>query len=136
MSYNHAQRDFIASDIASLTAASTFTDGTANEYDSEEIDVTDIDRVVLQGRVTGENASANGDITFNVLGSLDGVLWDTAIVATVTVTMTGTTQAVKSDPLDVKGYRLLKLGTIGNDDASYAGLLVNLKCGKSYGYIK
>lgn len=136
MSKLHAQRDFIASDIASLTKASTFTDGTANEYDSLVIDVTDVDQVVLQGRVTGAHGSATGDITFNILGSMDGVLWDTVIVATVTVTMTGTTQAVKSDPLDVRGYRFLKLGTIGNDDASYAGLLVNLKCGKSYGHIR
>ena len=136
MSYNHAQLDFIASDIDSLTEASTFTDGTTNEYDSVVIDVTDVDRVVLQGRVTGENASADGDITFNILGSVDGVLWDTVIVATVTVTMNGTTQVVKSDPLNTRGYRLLKLGTIGNDDTTYAGEAVNLKCGKSYGHLQ
>ena len=141
MSYNHSTGKFmlhlttlVPTDYTSIAASDTVVDGT--DYTSYQLDVTDIDSIILQGKVTGGNASANGDVTFNILGCLDGSLWDTITVATVTVTMSGASQIVESDPLDVRGYRLIKLGSVGNADASYAALLANLRWGKSYGYIK
>jgi len=134
MSKNHSQRNFIASDIASIAKATTITEGT--DFDSQVIDVTDVDVIVLQGKVTGGNASASGNVTFTILGTLDDSLWDTVAVATLVIAMSGASQIVQSDPLDVRGYRSLKLGSIQNADASYTATVVNLKCGKSYGHIQ
>lgn len=140
MSYNHAQGDFIqhlttfvVTDIASLTTGATVVDGT--DYTSFVLDVSDVDVVVLQAKVTGI-ADSTGAIDFNILGTLDGVLWDTATVATVNVTQAGAAKIVSSDPLDVRGYRAIKVGSVKNNDGSKTATLMNLKWGKSYGYIR
>jgi len=139
MSYNHAQGDFIlhlttfvVTDIASLAAAATVVDGT--DYTSYVLDVTDIDVVALQAKVTGV-ADSTGAIDYVILGTLDGVLWDTVAVATVSVTQAGAAKIVLSDPLDVRGYRAIKVGSVKNNDGSKTATLMNLKWGKSYGYI-
>jgi len=140
MSYNHAQGDFIqhlttfvVTDIAALAFGATVVDGT--DYTSFVLDVTDVDVVVLQGKVTGV-ATSDGAIDYVILGTLDGVLWDTVAVATLSVTQAGAAKIVKSDPLDVRGYRAIKVGSVKNNDASYIATLMNLKWGKSYGHIR
>lgn len=125
---------YVPTDYASIGTGATVVDGT--DYTSYVLDVTDVDYVVLQGKATGGNASANGIVDFNILGTLDDVLWDTIAVAAVNVTMAGVAQIVKSDPLDVRGYRSIKLGSIKNNDGSYAATIVNLRWGKSYGHIR
>jgi len=140
MSYNHAQGDFllhlttlVVTDIASLGTTTTVVDGTG--YTSYVLDVTDVDVIVLQGKVTGV-ASSTGAIDYVILGTLDGVLWDTVAVATVSVTQAGAAKIVSSDPLDVRGYRAIKVGSVKNNDGSYIATLMNLKWGKSYGHIR
>ncbi len=124
---------FVPTDITAIAQASTITHGT--DYTSFKLDVTDVDTIVLQGKATGENASATGAVTFTIVGTLDDSLWDTVAVATLAVTMASTAQIVKSDPLDVRGYRFIRCASVANADATYDALVVNLRWGKGIGYL-
>ena len=124
---NHATGPFIATDIASIAAATTTTSFTA-----VEVPVWDIETIALMAFVTGGHASASGAVDFNFVGSVDGVTWGTNIVKTVTVTMSGAAKIVKTDQLDMTGYHSLKLYSIQNKDANYTATLVNVWWGKNY----
>lgn len=134
MSVNHSHGDFIATDIASIAANTTFTHAAASEYTSLVVAVYDVDYITLQGRATGETGS-DEDVDFNIVGTLDEVLWDTIVIATISLTLAGAVQIVESDPLDVRGLRAIRLATVENKDDA-AVTLVNLKWGKSFGYIR
>jgi len=130
---NHVNGQMIpAGDVASIAAATTITDGAG--FVSHKLPVWDTEWVVFQGHVTGGNASASGQVDFNIVGTVDGVLWDTVTVLTLTITMAGVAQIVQSDPVDVSGLRMVKIKSIQNKDATYTATLVGLHWGKAYGY--
>ena len=119
---------FIASDITSIAVNSNGT------FTAVAQDVGDVDQVALQGYATGGNASCSLDVIFKLIGCLDGTLWDTVPFGEFRVTLNGTTQVVKSDQLDVRGYRQIKLLSIFNSETQtgYTATAVNLLLGKSY----
>jgi len=128
---SHAREKFIASDIAAIPQATTYVEGT--DFTGLVIEVWDVDVGVIQGFVTGEATGANGDVDFLVVGSLDGVNWDTVAIATLTLTMSGANAIVESAQLNVEGYHSIKLLSIENKDAAKDATLVNLWFGKAYG---
>lgn len=132
MGYLHSSRNFLQSDV-SVAAASTKVHPT--DFTSEEIEVSDVDEIRVQGKATGANASATGKVTFKLAASLDGVKWDTDYFATLELTLNGTTEVVTSDLIDVTGIRVIRLQAIQNEDASYAANSANLRWGKSYGTV-
>ncbi len=122
---------FISAEIASIAASDTIYP--PGDYIAYDVPMSDIlTSLAVQVTVTGGNASASGDVDFNLIGSVDGVVWDTITALTVTITMAGTATIVKSDQLDVGGYKYLRLGSIQNKDGSYTATLVHARWGKSF----
>lgn len=101
--------------------ASTTHSVTANEQ--KALDVAGVTEVTFSVKVTGADASASGDVDFNFIG-YNGTDWDTVAFATVTVTINGTTAAIKSLDKTIGSREQIKLLNIQNKDASY-GVTVN-----------
>jgi len=121
----------VAADIAAIAQASTIVDGVG--FTSQPFEVWDVQKLVVQGYVEGEDGAANGDVDFVFVGSLDGTLWDTIAIATLTITMAGTAQIVESLQINVEGYHSIKLLSIQNKDASKDAEAVNVQWGKAFG---
>jgi len=121
---------FLASSIASIAAATKTTN-----FTSLVVPVWDVLELMLQGEVTGGNASADGEVDFVLAGRIkDGGTWDTVAAFTLTLDLNGTTAVLESGQIDVQGFHSLKLLSVENKDASYTATLVNLNWGKSYGF--
>lgn len=132
MTYLQSSRNFLASDASVPAADEEYHPG---DFTSEEIPVSDVESLRIQGRATGANAAANGNVTFKLIATLDGVKWDTEYFKTLQLTLNGTTEVVKSDIVDVRGIEKVRLQAIQNQDATYAANAVNLRWGKTYGGI-
>ena len=108
-----------SADISSIAKASTHsTPGTT-------LDVTKAPGASVQPYATGGNASATGNVTFYISGSLDGVKWSPGIP--ITIALNGTTEVV-SEPwkLDLEQARFIRVESIDNDDADYTATAVNV----------
>lgn len=108
-----------SADISSIAKASTHsTPGTT-------IDVRKAPGASVQLYVTGGNASATGNVTFYISGSLDGVKWSKGIP--ITIILNGTTEVV-SEPwkLDLEQAQYIRVESIDNDDADYTATNVNV----------
>lgn len=127
-----SSKNFLAADIASIAVNTEIVHGTG--FTSLELEVWDVETVVLQGKVTGGHSNCALDVAFKLVGSVDGVNWDTEAIATLDVTMVGVTAVKFSAQLSVIGYHSLRLISIKNEDttANCTATLVNLALGKSY----
>ena len=108
-----------SADISSIAKASTHsTPGTT-------IDVTKAPGAAVQPYATGGNASATGNVTFYISGSLDGVKWSPGVP--ITIILNGTTEVV-AEPwkLDLEQARFIRVESIDNDDADYTATNVNV----------
>lgn len=124
---------FLAEDLASIALSTIAVNGV--DFDSRELEVWDGADVVFQAYTTGGNASAVLPVDFNLVGTVDGVLWDTVPFATLRVTQNGATKSVESGKIDVSGYRKIRLHSIENTDPAYTATLLNLYWGKTFGGI-
>jgi len=118
--------------VDSIALSSTITDGVAGGgvgYTSRQLPVHDVDTIILQGKATA--GSGSGNVTFSIMGSADGVTWDTVAIGTLVVPLTSGATVVQSDPLDVSAYALIKLGTIQNG-LTVAVTAVSLTWGKKW----
>ena len=79
----------------------------------------------MQPYATGGNASASGNVTFYISGSLDGEKWSKGIP--ITIILNGTTEVV-AEPwkLDLEQARYIRVESIDNDDADYTATNVNV----------
>lgn len=115
--------------ISSIGAATEIVNVT--DYDSLDLDVSGVDRIVFQCEAKGGNASASGTVDFNFAASLDKSTFDTDPILTITVTMSGVAVIRGTEGLDVRGIHILRLISIENKDASYAATLVQCRWGKT-----
>ncbi len=72
-------------------------------------------------QVQGENASATGAVTFYFQHSPDDITW--VDLPAVSVTMTGVTEVIAWQGLDLSGIKHLRLASVGNADATYDALV-------------
>lgn len=72
-------------------------------------------------QVQGEHASANGIVSFYFQHSPDGVTW--VNLSAIQVTMTGTTEVIQWQGLNLEGIMHLRLASVGNADATYDALV-------------
>jgi hypothetical protein len=119
---------FFSADITNIAQTATYTTTTP------AIDVSRAKRCVLQGYATGEDAGANGIVTFHigaVVGSHDITSGhSTSDLTTVTVTMSGAGQVIGVPVLiDTDGMTALECTSVVNGDAAKDALLVNLSYG-------
>lgn len=108
-----------SADISSIAKASTHsTPGTT-------IDVTKAIGASVQVYATGGNASASGNMTFYISGSLNGERWSPGIP--ITIALNGTTEVV-SEPwkLHLDQAHFIRVESIDNDDADYTATAVNV----------
>jgi len=112
--------------MAYTTSANILTDlsvGAATEHtvlDTEQVsvDVSRVDGVTVSAKITGANASANGEVAFNLIG-YNGDDWDTVPFREISVGMDGTNGVVQSFGVDVEAYERIKLLTVKNNDPDY-----------------
>lgn len=112
------------SDIASIAAASSST------TDSNVFEVSDVDLIAVQVKSTGANASIAGNLVVKLVGSIDGVNFDTQIFATVTLVQSTNSEERATELINVRGIASVKVTEIQNEDASYAATSVNVFAGK------
>jgi len=128
---NHAAGLFIATNVASIAAATTILSPT---FTPTIVEVWDTwDKLAVQVFATGGNASASGDVTATFLCSLDGVNWDSLPAVTAHVTMSGVAARCETAWIDVTNVHSIKLYSLQNADASYTATAVNVRWGKNYG---
>jgi len=110
---------FLATDIASIGASTTVTDGV--EFTSKIIDCTHFEQMSAKLNSQGANASSAGNITFLFLVSLDGTSFESNDNAhPETLVLNADNVVSRAAFLNVKSIRSINLLSIANDDASFA----------------
>ena len=128
----HSNGVFVTGGVASIANNTTYTDGTALEFDSLVVPVWDVEKLIIQGLFTG-GAGAAGAVVFNLVGRIkDAGTWDTTIAYTLTMARDGTAAVLESGQIDVRGHHSIKLYSVAVADGTAAITTVNLNWGKSY----
>ena len=112
--------DFYAPDVASIAAGSPYA------TDSSVIPVIPADFGRISVYATGADVSAAGAVTFSfacIAGY--GATYPTTADFTISVDLNGTTKAVKSESVDLRGMYAIKCIQVDNGDAIYAATVVN-----------
>ena len=135
-----SQGDFLSTALASIAGAADADDG--SEFDSLELDVSDVRTLRLLLTLTGGDAACNEAIRFSFVGSVgedppagtDRVYETEVGDKYVEAEMNGTTAVVWPAKLDVSGYSRIKLFKIENlaGVAGHSVATLNVTWGKTY----
>lgn len=118
-------KQMYVSDIASIAASSSHT------TPSDAFDVDDVETIAVQVKSTGANASISGNLTVNLVASVDGTNFDTQVFATVVLVQSDSSEERATELVNVRGLSKIRVNSIENADATYAATNVNVYCGKT-----